>query len=66
MRRLLIANALLFLLAGPARAQGNDDAQKCAETSIPDLALARCTRAIQSGELSEPNMAAALNNRGNA
>jgi len=65
-RRLLIANALLFLLAAPARAQGNDDAQKCAETSIPDLALARCTRAIQSGELSEPNMAAALNNRGNA
>ena len=66
MRRLLIANALLLLLAAPARAQGNDDAQKCAETSIPDLALARCTRAIQSRELSEPNMAAALNNRGNA
>ena len=66
MRRLLIANALLFLLAAPARAQWNDGAQKCAETSVPDLALARCTRAIQSGELSEPNMAVALNNRGNA
>ena len=66
MRRLLIANALLFLLAGPARAQGNAGAQACAEPSIVDLALARCTRAIQSGELSEQNMAAALNNRGNA
>ncbi len=66
MRRLLIANALLFLLAGPAPAQWNDDAEKCAETSIPDLTLARCTRAIQSGELSEPSMAVTLNNRGNA
>jgi len=65
-RRLLIANALLFLLAGPAPAQWNDDAEKCAETSIPDLTLARCTRAIQSGELSEPSMAVTLNNRGNA
>src|SRR5438034_4281791 len=65
-RRLLIANALLFLLAGPARAQWNEDAEKCAETSIPDLALARCTRAIQSGELSEPGMAVSLNNRANA
>jgi lipoprotein NlpI len=65
-RRLLIANALLFLLAAPARAQWNDDAEKCAETSTPDLALARCTRAIQSGELSEPSMAVTLNNRGNA
>jgi lipoprotein NlpI len=65
-RRLLIANALLFLLAAPARAQSNDGAQKCAEALIADLALVRCTRAIQSGELSEANMAAALNNRGNA
>jgi lipoprotein NlpI len=65
-RRLLIANALLFLLAAPARAQWNGDAEKCAETSTPDLALARCTRAIQSGELSEPSMAVTLNNRGNA
>jgi lipoprotein NlpI len=65
-RRLLIANALLLLLAAPARAQWNDDAEKCAETPTPDLALARCTRAIQSGELSELSLVVTLNNRGNA
>jgi lipoprotein NlpI len=65
-RRLLIASALLLVFAAPARAQWNDDAEKCAETSTPDLALARCTRAIQSGELSEPSLVVTLNNRGNA
>ncbi len=66
MCRLLIASALLFVFAAPARAQWNDDAEKCAETPTPDLALARCTRAIQSGELSEPSLVVTLNNRGNA
>src|SRR6266516_688777 len=54
---------ILLLSAAPARAQWNDDAQKCAETPTPDLALAHCTRAIQSGELSEPSLAVTLNNR---
>jgi len=66
MHRLLIAMAFLLLSAAPALAQWNDDAQKCAETPTPDLALAHCTRAIQSGELSEPSLAVTLNNRGNA
>src|SRR3984893_8292651 len=66
MRNLLVAIVVLLLSAGPARAQWNDDAQKCAETPTADLALAHCTRAIQSGELSEPSMAVTLNNRGNA
>ncbi len=66
MRIPLIALAFLLLLAAPARAPWNDDAQKCAETPTADLALAHCTRAIQSGELSEPSMAVTLNNRGNA
>ena len=66
MRIRLIAMALLLLSAAPARAQWNDDAQKCAETPTPDLALEHCTRAIQSGQLSEPSLAVTLNNRGNA
>ncbi|PYM44495.1 MAG: hypothetical protein DME16_20875 [Candidatus Rokuibacteriota bacterium] len=66
MHALLIVLTILLLSAAPARAQWNDDAQKCAETPSPDLALAHCTRAIQSGELSEPSLAVTLNNRGNA
>jgi len=55
-----------LVFAASARAQWNDDAEKCAETPTPDLALARCTRAIQSGELPEPSLVVTLNNRGNA
>src|SRR5512132_1539917 len=66
MRALSITLTLLLLSAAPARAQWNDDAQKCAETPTPDLALEHCTRAIQSGQLSEPSLAVTLNNRGNA
>jgi lipoprotein NlpI len=66
MRIRLIAMAFLLLSAAPAPAQWNDDAQKCAETPSPDLALDHCTRAIQSGQLSEPSLAVTLNNRGNA
>jgi len=66
MHMLWLAVALLLLSAAPAGAQWNDDAQKCAETPSPDLALAHCTKAIQSGELSEPSLAVTLNNRGNA
>jgi lipoprotein NlpI len=67
MRRQWIA---LFLLLGqltaPAWAQWTDEAQKCAETPDPNLALDLCTRAIQSGALSGASLAVTFNNRGNA
>jgi lipoprotein NlpI len=55
-----------------AWAQGNEETQKCFEGSktgsgvTPDLVLQYCSRAIQSGQLSEPNLAIAFFSRGNA
>jgi lipoprotein NlpI len=66
MRALTIGIVLFSQFAAPAWAQWNDDAQKCADTPSPDQALGHCTRAIQSGELSEPSLVVTLNNRGNA
>ena len=55
---------LVFLaLVGSARAGGHDDAEQCASTS-GDLSIHYCTRAIQSGELSDRSLAGAFNNRG--
>ena len=67
MRRLSIAIFLLLgQLGAPAWAQWTDEAQKCAETPDPNLALDLCTRAIQSGALSGASLAVTFNNRGNA
>ncbi len=65
LRRLV---SLLFFLAGcavPAAAQ-NDDYRRCGEyrESNPNLALKYCTAAIQSGSLSQEQLAEARNNRG--
>ena len=58
---------LVFMLHPAAWGQSNDDAQKCAETKDnPDLRIHYCTRAIQSGQLSNENLAGGFNNRGNA
>jgi len=66
MRRLPTAILLLGWLVTPAWAQWTDEAQKCAETTDPNLAFDLCTRAIQSGALSGPALAMTFNNRGNA
>ena len=67
MRRLAIAIVLLLgQSVAPAWAQWTEDAQKCAETSDPNLAFDLCTRAIQSGALSGSGLAVTFNNRGNA
>jgi lipoprotein NlpI len=48
-------------------AQWNDDAKKCFEiTGNPDLQIKHCTSAIASGQLSNPNLAVTLYNRGAA
>jgi lipoprotein NlpI len=67
MSRQLVAIFLLWgQLAAPAWAQWPDEAQKCAETPDPNVAIDLCTRAIQSGALSGAGLAVTFNNRGNA
>ncbi len=65
-RSLLIGFLALAASTTPAWAQWTEDAQKCAETGDPDQALAFCTRALESGQLSEAGRAVTHNNRGNA
>ena len=55
---------ILGLCLGVARAQTNDDFQKCADPDTgADLTVHYCTRAIQSGQLSDANLASAFYNR---
>ena len=62
-----IAIAFVVLLcSAPAWGQWTEDAQKCSEVSDPEVALAHCTRAIESGRLSGGALAVTLNNRANA
>ena len=63
---LFVAVAVLLRLGGAASAQWNEDAQACAEISDADAALAHCTRAIDTGQLSPAGLAITLNNRANA
>ncbi len=57
---------MLLVLPGSARAQWNDDADRCArETANFDLKIQYCSRAIQSGELSQRELALTFSNRGN-
>jgi lipoprotein NlpI len=66
MRHYLAAAAGMCVI-GLAQAQWNDDAKQCAELSgNPDLQIKHCTKAISSGQLSGPNMAVTLSNRGGA
>ncbi len=63
---------LLLLAAMPALAQWNDDAQQCWQLGrVPadagsDRRIEACSRAIDSGELTQKNLAATCNNRGTA
>jgi lipoprotein NlpI len=67
MRRSGLLVAFLVLQAcGTAWAQWNEDAQRCSVAADPDVAVALCTRAIESGQLSRAAVALTLNNRANA
>ena len=61
MTRMILVLVLAF--AGAAWAAGIDDAKQCASTS-GDLSIHYCTRAIQSGELSNRGLARTFYNRG--
>jgi lipoprotein NlpI len=50
--------------ASSALAQWTEDAERCSTETSPDLALHYCSRAIDSGRLSDANLAIAFNNRG--
>jgi len=58
--------ALLAFLPAAATAQSPDDLEQCRKiTGNPDLAIRHCTRAIDSGKLSPPDLARAYASRGN-
>ena len=57
---------LLSALGEQALAQQNGTAETCAKEKNPDLKVQLCTRAIQSGQLSEMTRAVTFNNRGEA
>ncbi len=67
---LLVILVFPLALAGAARGQSNDDADRCYQASLEgssislDLGIHYCTRAIQSGQLSDENLAITFNNRG--
>ena len=62
-----ISTAMVIMLASPAGAQWNDDADKCTrEMADLDLKIQYCSRAIQSSELSQGNLANIYNTRGSA
>ena len=66
MARLLFI--LLLLAATPALAQSDDDSKQCLQPSEVERDAKQrievCTRAIESAELSQENLARAYNNRG--
>jgi tetratricopeptide (TPR) repeat protein len=67
MFRLILSLIALIALGDTSQAQSNDDAKKCAtevERNDPDLAIDHCTTAIQSGDLSDQDLALVFNNRG--
>jgi tetratricopeptide (TPR) repeat protein len=59
--------ALCALTIASAQAQLPDGADLCqSKATAPDVKITECTRAIMSGQLSEPNLAIALSLRGSA
>ena len=64
----LIAAAVLVLgaIPAPARADLDQDKQRCVSAPNPDIRIGGCTRLIQSGRFSNTNLAIAFTNRGNA
>ncbi|MGH7767966.1 MAG: tetratricopeptide repeat protein [Candidatus Binatia bacterium] len=66
MRRATVLFLILWLGAGVAWSQTLEDIKNCERDAQnqPDLAIHHCTRAINSGRLSDKNLSTALNNRG--
>ena len=67
MLRLIFLAIALLALGDTSSAQSNDDAKKCAAEAEPsdfDLSIDYCTQAIQSGALSDQDLAIVFNNRG--
>jgi tetratricopeptide (TPR) repeat protein len=67
MLRLILSLIALIALGDTSQAQSNNDFKKCAtkvERNDFDLAIDHCTAAIQSGELSDQELAVAFHNRG--
>ena len=67
MLRLILSLIALIALGDTSQAQSNDEAKKCAtevERNDLDLAIDHCTAAIQSGQLSDQDLAPVFNNRG--
>jgi len=62
----LILAVIVLRLCGAAWAQWTEDAQRCSQAADPDVAVALCTRAIESKQLSPAAVAVSFNNRGNA
>ena len=56
----------IAITAIPVRSQTNDRSDDCANERNPDLAVSHCTRAIQSGQLSQTDLNTAFNTRGSA
>ena len=67
MLRLILSLIALIAVGDTSQAQSNNDFKKCAtkvERNDFDLAIDHCTAAIQSGELSDQDLAIVFNNRG--
>jgi lipoprotein NlpI len=67
MLRLIFLAIALLALGDTSPAQSNNDAQKCAaetERNDFDVSIDDCTKVIQSGVLSDQDLAIAFNNRG--
>jgi lipoprotein NlpI len=67
MLRLILSLIALIALGDTSQAQSNSDPKKCAtevERNDLDLAIDHCTAAIQSGELSDQDLAIVFNHRG--
>ena len=67
MLRLILSLIALIVLGDTSQAQSYNNAKKCVtevEQNDLDLAIDHCTAAIQSGELSDQELAAAFHNRG--
>ena len=67
MLRLILLLIALFAFEGTSPAQSDNDDASCmaaAERTDFDLTIANCTSAIQSGQLSDEELAIAFNNRG--
>ena len=67
MLKLILLFIALLAFGDTSRAQSDDDANNCtaaAERNDFDLAIDNCTSAIQSGQLSDEELAIAFNNRG--